>query len=122
METAAKKTHPAIRTEKKESPIMVYWDKLKDFDNAQKLELVARLVESIRPSYTAPEPEKNGKGNKAPKKDAKKKKPDINDYYGIWSDKEYMDAEELVKVIREGRRHSNSSRDEFWKHFFEEED
>ena len=44
----------------------------------------------------------------------KKKKPDINDYYGIWSDKEYMDAEELVKVLREGRRHSNSSRDEFW--------
>ena len=43
-----------------------------------------------------------------------KKKLDACDYAGIWSDEEYMDADELVKVISDGR-HVKSSRDDFWE-------
>ena len=50
-------------------------------DDSQKLQLVTMLVESVKPA----------------KPEVKKRKPNIDDYFGIWSDEEYMDADELVK-------------------------
>ncbi len=31
-----------------------YWDIVKDMDNSQKLELVAMLIESVKPMHTMP--------------------------------------------------------------------
>ena len=54
-------------------PITHYWGMLKDLDDSQKLQLVTMLVESVKPA----------------KSEAKKRKPNIDDYFGIWSDEEY---------------------------------
>ena len=48
-----------------------------------------------------------------------KRKPNIDDYFGIWSDEEYMDADELVKEIHDARCF-NPKRDEFLERFFTE--
>ena len=76
---------------------------LKDLDDSQKLQLVTMLVESVKPTRTEP----------------KKKKLDACDYAGIWSDEEYMDADELVKEIYDARCY-NPKRDEFLEKFFTE--
>ncbi|MCR5454382.1 MAG: hypothetical protein K6F33_05290 [Bacteroidales bacterium] len=75
-------------------------------DDSAKLQLVAMLVNSVTPAKK--------KTNKA------KSKPNIDDYYGIWSDDEYMDADELVKEIY-ASRYDNPKRDEFVEKFFTEE-
>ena len=46
-------------------------------------------------------------------------RPNIDDYFGIWSDEEYMDADELVKEIHDARCF-NPKRDEFLERFFTE--
>ena len=84
-------------------PITHYWGMLKDLDDSQKLQLVTMLVESVKPA----------------KSEAKKRKPNIDDYFGIWSDEEYMDADELVKEIYDARCY-NPKRDEFLEKFFTE--
>lgn len=71
-------------------------------DDRQKLQLVTMLVESVKPA-----------------KAEAKRKPDIDDYFGIWSDEEYMDAEELAKEIHDGRCY-NPKRDEFLEKYFTE--
>lgn len=71
-----------------------YWSIIKDASIDVKLALIKRLSESLLPLMTK----------------EKRKKLDANDYAGIWSDDEYMDADEMVKVIREGR-HVQTSRD-----------
>jgi len=35
-------------------PMSYYWDIVKDMDNSQKLELVAMLIESVKPMHTMP--------------------------------------------------------------------
>lgn len=96
MEATARK----IRTTR--HPITHYWGMLKDLDDSQKLQLVTLLVESVKPAI------KNSK-----------KKPNINDYFGIWSDEEYIDADQLVDHLNEVR-HSKSHRQEFWDKFYSE--
>lgn len=76
---------------------------LKDLDDSQKLQLVTMLVESVKPA----------------KSEVKKRKPNIDDYFGIWSDEEYMDADELVKEIQDARCY-NPKRDEFLEKIFTE--
>ena len=76
---------------------------VKDLDDSQKLQLVTMLVESVKPAKAA----------------TKKRKPNIDDYFGIWSDEEYMDADELVKEIHDARCY-NQKRDEFLEKFFTE--
>lgn len=76
-------------------PISHYWGLVKDMDDSQKLELVAMLVSSVKPAKTK-----------------SKKKLDACDYAGIWSDEEYMDADELVKGIHDARHFKD--RTKFW--------
>jgi len=74
-------------------PITHYWGLVKDMDDNQKLQLITMLAESVKPAKTEP-----------------RKKPNIDDYFGIWSDEEYMDADELVDHLNEVR-HSKSHSD-----------
>jgi hypothetical protein len=69
-----------VKTRTTRYPITHYWGMLKDLDDSQKLQLITMLAESVKPAEVK----------------AKKRKPNINDYFGIWSDEEYMDADELV--------------------------
>ena len=71
-------------------------------DDRQKLQLVTMLVESVKPA-----------------KAKVKKKLNACDYAGIWSDEEYMDAEELAKEIHDARCY-NPKRDEFLEKYFTE--
>ena len=86
-------------------PITHYWGLVKDMDDSQKLQLISMLAESVKPVATKPQ--------------ITKKKPNIDDYFGIWSDEEYMDADELVKAIHDARCY-NPRRDEFLEKFFTE--
>ena len=86
-------------------PITHYWGLVKDMDDSQKLQLITMLAESVKPAET--------ESRKV------KKKPDIDDYFGIWTDEEYMDADELVKEIHDARCY-NPKRDEFLEKFFTE--
>ena len=92
-----------VRRRTTRRPITHYWGMLKDLDDSQKLQLVTMLVESVKPA----------------KPEAKKRKPNIDDYFGIWSDEEYMDADELVKEIHDARCY-NPKWDEFLEKFFTE--
>jgi len=83
-------------------PITHYWGLVKDMDDSQKLQLITMLANSIKPAKTKPKKELN---------------PD--DYAGIWSDEEYMDAEELVKAIHDARCY-NPKRDEILEKYFTE--
>lgn len=82
------------------TPVLYYWGMVKDLDDNMKKELAKMLIDSLNTAMV-----------KAKKT---KKKLDACDYAGIWSDEEYMDADELVKVISDGR-HVKSSRDDFWE-------
>ena len=55
-------------------PITHYWGLVKDLDDSQKLQLITMLAESVKPAET--------ESRKV------KKKPDIDDYFGIWTDEE----------------------------------
>ena len=85
-------------------PITHYWGLVKDMDDSQKLQLITMLANSVRPAQA---------------ETTKKKEPDIDKYFGIWSDEEYMDAEELVKEIHDARCY-NPKRDEFLEKYFTE--
>ena len=63
-----------------------YWGMVKDMDDSQKLQLVTMLVNSVKPARAE-----------------NKRKLDARDYAGIWSDDEYMDADELVDAIHTAR-------------------
>ena len=76
-------------------PISHYWGLVKDLDDSQKLELVTMLVSSVKTATPGP-----------------RKKLDACDFAGIWSDEEYMDADELVKGIRDARHFKD--RTKFW--------
>ena len=102
METATRKKAAV-------SPFTKCWNMAKKLDNNQKLELVTMLVDSIKPLYPATEPIKK----------TSKKKLDANDFAGIWGDDEYMDADELVKTIKNARHFKN--RAEFWDKLIEED-
>ena len=71
-----------------------YWNLIKDAGNEVKLALIKRLSDAVMPAVAQ---------NKA------KKKYTADDFAGIWSDEEYMDAETMVKSIRDGR-HVKSGR------------
>lgn len=74
-----------------------YWDLIKDAGNEVKLALIKRLSDAVLPAVS--------------KNKARKKKYTANDFAGIWGDESYMDAEEMVKAITDGR-HTKSKRDE----------
>jgi len=74
-----------------------YWGMVKDMDDNQKLQLVTMLVNSVKPSSVA---------------GRKKRKLDACDYAGIWSDDEYMDADELVDAIHTARHFKDRAK--FW--------
>ena len=92
-----------VKTRTTRYPITHYWGMLKDLDDSQKLQLITMLAESVKPAEVK----------------AKKRKPNINDYFGIWSDEEYMDADELVDHLNEVR-HSKSHRHEYLEKLFSE--
>lgn len=74
-----------------------YWSLVKDMDDSQKLQLVTMLVNSVKPA--------SAEGRT-------KRKLDARDYAGIWSDDEYMDADELVDAIHSARHFKD--RTKFW--------
>lgn len=76
-----------------------YWNLIKDAGNEVKLALIKRLSDAVMPAVA--------------QKEAKKKKYTADDFAGIWSDEEYMDAEVMVKAIRDGR-HVKSDRDDIF--------
>ena len=95
-----------VRKRRTTHPITHYWGLVKDMDDSQKLQLITMLAESVKPAPAEP-------------KKSRKKKLDACDYAGIWSDEEYMDADELVKEIHDARCY-NPKRDEFLEKFFTE--
>ena len=74
-----------------------YWDLIKDAGNEVKLALIKRLSDAVLPAVS---------NNKT-----LKKKYTADYFAGIWSDENYMDAEEMAKAIRNGR-HVKSNRDD----------
>ena len=82
----------ATRTHNTFPPIMHYWGLVKDLDDSMKKELAMMLINSLNTIVAKPK---------------KAKKLNADDYAGIWSDEEYMDADELVKVIRDSRHFSS---------------
>ena len=74
-----------------------YWGLVKDMDDSQKLQLVTMLVNSVKPAKADDRP---------------KRKLDARDYAGIWSDEEYIDADELVDAIHTARHFKD--RTKFW--------
>ena len=73
-----------------------YWNLIKGAGNEVKLALIKRLSDAVLPAVSRTK--------------SRKSKYTADEFAGIWSDEEYMDAEEMVKVIRDGR-HIDSSRD-----------
>jgi hypothetical protein len=71
--------------------ILHYWGLVKDLDDTMKKELAMMLINSLNTIVVKPQ------------------KHDVDYFAGIWSDEEYMDAEELCKAIRDGR-HAKSRR------------
>ena len=82
----------ATRTHNTSSQIMRYWGLVKDLDDTMKKELAMMLIDSLNTMVANPK---------------KAKKLNADDYAGIWSDEEYMDADELVKGIRDSRHYSS---------------
>jgi len=76
-----------------------YWNLIKDASNEVKLALIKRLSDAVLPAVTRVK--------------TNKRKLTADDFAGIWSDDEYMDADEMAKAIRDARHH-NSSRDELF--------
>ena len=76
-----------------------YWDLIKDAGNEVKLALIKRLSDAVMPAVA--------------QKKGKKKKYTADDFAGIWSDEEYMDAETMVKAVRDGR-HVDSNRNDYF--------
>ena len=69
--------------------ISEYWSLLKDLNCGIKLDLASMLIESVKSSVSL--------------KQAKNKKADIDDFYGAWSDDKYMDANQMVAIIKQSR-------------------
>jgi len=95
---------------KEKKPVSVktlYKNIIRDYDNTQRYELGLLLIKSVK--VVGDEPAKK----------AMKKKLDACDFAGIWSDEEYMDADELVKSIHDARRFKN--RYEFFDKLVEED-
>jgi len=84
-----------VRKRRTTRPISHYWGLVKDLDDSQKKELAIMIINSIKPDVAEP-----------------KKKLDIDDIYGGWSDEYFMDADELVKTIKESRHFKD--RTKFW--------
>lgn len=76
-----------------------YWDLIKDAGNEVKLALIKRLSDALKPAVAEKKP--------------RKKKYTADDFAGMWSDDYFMDADELNKIIRNGR-HVKSNRDRIW--------
>lgn len=63
-----------------------YWNIIKDVSDEVKLDLIARLSNSLlRPKV-------------------KKKVRTASSFYGVWKDTDSMDADRLINEIRESRR------------------
>ena len=77
-----------------------YWNLIKDAGNEVKLALIKKLSDAVRPAVA--------------EKKSRKKKYTADDFAGMWSDEYFMDADELNKLIRDGR-HVKSNRDKIWE-------
>ena len=73
-----------------------YWNLIKGAGNDVKLALIKRLSDAVMPAVAHTK--------------SKDSKCTADRFAGIWSDEEYIDAEKMVKAIRDGR-HQESSRD-----------
>ena len=75
-----------------------YWNLIKDAGNEVKLALIKRLSDAVMPAVI---------------QKTVKKKYTADDFAGIWSDDEYMDAETMAKAVRDGR-HLESRRNDYF--------
>lgn len=62
-----------------------YWNLLKDLSNEMKLDLIARLSNSMR-------------------KENKKDHVSASRFYGAWKDEDCMDADRLATEVKESRK------------------
>jgi hypothetical protein len=62
-----------------------YWNLLKDLSNEMKLDLIARLSNSMR-------------------KENKKDHVSASRFYGAWKDEDSMDADRLATEVKESRK------------------
>lgn len=62
-----------------------YWNLLKDLSNEMKLDLIARLSNSMR-------------------KENKKDHVSASRFYGVWKDEDSMDADRLATEVKESRK------------------
>ncbi len=62
-----------------------YWNLLKDLSNEMKLDLIARLSNSMR-------------------KENKTEHVSASHFYGVWNDDDCMDADSLVVEVRKDRK------------------
>lgn len=67
-----------------------YWNLIKDAGNEVKLALIKRLSEAVMPVVA--------------NKKSKKKKVKAADFAGMWSDEEYMEPEDIIKIIKSERQ------------------
>lgn len=64
----------------------IYWSMLKNLSNEMKIELIAKLSNSLLSSKK------------------KEEVPSASYFYGIWKDSEPADADELAEEVRAGRK------------------
>lgn len=64
-----------------------YWLLLKDISKEVKLALIAKLSASLVGNETKEE-----------------KKASASDFAGMWSDDEYLDSDEIIKILKSERR------------------
>lgn len=71
-----------------------YWNLIKDAGSEVKLALIKRLSDALVPVVTH--------SNKADKVKA-------TDFAGIWKDEEYLEPEEIIKLIKSERKFSHEA-------------
>ena len=70
-----------------------YWELIKDAGNEVKLALIKRLSDALIPAVKKSKP--------------KKKAVKAADFAGMWSDEEYLEPEEIIRILKSERRFKN---------------
>lgn len=70
-----------------------YWNLIKGAGNEVKLALIKRLTDDLMPAVAS--------------QTKRTKKVKAADFAGIWSDEEYMEPEEIIKIIKSERKFKN---------------
>lgn len=70
-----------------------YWELIKDAGNEVKLALIKRLSDAVMPVVAKAKP--------------RKRKMKAADFAGLWSDEDYMEPEDIIKILKSERQFKN---------------